>query len=89
MTPSPDHLEPLTSTPNEPQAAMIVSALKDRGIDAVAEGGLTAGFRAETVGEVRVMVWRQDLNRARQALDDFREAMSDIDWDNVDVGEGE
>ena len=89
MPPNPDHLEALTSTPNESQAAMIVSALKDRGIDAVAEGGLTAGFRAETVGEVRIMVWRQDMDRARQALEEYRDAMSDIDWDEVDVGEGE
>lgn len=89
MPPNRDHLEPLTSTPNEPQAAMIVLALKDCGIDAVAEGGLTAGFRTEAVGEVRIMVWRQDLDRARQALDEYRDAMSDIDWDEVDVGEAE
>jgi len=85
----PDRLEPLTSTPNEPQAAMIVSALKDRGVDAVAEGGLTAGFRAETVGEVRVMVWQEDLDRARLALDEYQAVMQDIDWDSVDVGEQE
>jgi putative signal transducing protein len=89
MTSDADHLEPLISTPNEPQAAMIVSALKDLGIDAVAEGGLTAGFRAETVGEVRVMVWREDLERARVALEEYKKEVRDIDWDEVDVGEGE
>ncbi len=84
-----DHLEPLTSTPSEGQAAMIVSVLKDSGIEAVAEGGLTAGFRAESVGEVRVMVWAEDLERARLALDEYKNAVRDIDWDEVDVGEGE
>jgi len=89
MPPNPDHLEALTSTPNESQAAMIVSALKQQGIEAVAEGGLTAGFRAEAVGEVRIMVWEKDMARAHQALDEYREAVRDIDWDEVDVGERE
>ena len=83
------HLEPLISTPDEPQAAMIVAALKDRGIDAVAQGGLTSGFRTETVGEVQVMVWREDLETARRALDDYRQSVSEIDWDSIDVGEKE
>jgi hypothetical protein len=89
MSDTTDHLEPLTSTPGESQAALIVAALKDQGIEAVAEGGLTAGFRAETFGEVKVMVWSQDMGRARQALADFRDAATDIDWDEVDVGEVE
>jgi Putative prokaryotic signal transducing protein len=87
MTHRPDRLEPLTSTPNEPQAAMIVSVLRERGIKAVAEGGLTAGFRAETIGEVRIMVWQEDLERARLALAEFQAQMQDFDWDGVDVGE--
>jgi len=89
MSHHPDRLEPLTSTPHEPQAAMIVSVLKERGIKAVAEGGLTSGFRAETVGEVRVMVWQEDLERARLALAQYQAEMKDFDWDGVDVGEPE
>lgn len=89
MTTDPDHLEALTSTPNESRAAMIVAALKDGGIDAVAEGGLTAGFRAETFGEVKVMVRSSDLEAARAALAEYKEVMSEIDWDQVDVGEVE
>lgn len=89
MRHDPDRLEPLISTPHEPQAAMIVNVLKDQGIDAVAEGGLTSGFRAETFGEVRVMVWQEDLERARLALADYQLAVRDLDWDNVDVGEQE
>ena len=84
-----DRLKPLASVPGESQAAMIVAALKDRGIDAVAEGGLTAGFRAETFGEVSVMVWEKDMERARLALEEYKNAARDIDWDEVDVGEAE
>jgi hypothetical protein len=87
MPHNPDRLEALTSTPDESRAALIVAALKDRGIDAVAEGGLTSAFRAETFGEVKVMVHARDLDRARAALDEYKRAVQDIDWDNVDVGE--
>ncbi len=89
MTSDSERLEALTSTPNESQAAMIVAALKDGGIEAVAEGGLTAGFRAETFGEVKVMVREKDLDAARAALAEFKDVMSDIDWDQVDVGDAE
>lgn len=89
MSNNPDQLKALSSTPDESRAAMIIAALKDRGIDAVAEGGLTSGFRAETFGEVKIMVRQEDLERAGLALAEFKEAMRDIDWDNVDVGEME
>lgn len=89
MLDEPDQLEELTSTLDEFQAAMIVAALKDNGIPAVAEGGLTSGFRAETPGLVHVMVRIVDLDRAKAALDDYYAANSDIDWDQVDVGEQE
>jgi len=89
MSHDTDHLESLTSTPHEPQAAMIISVLKGRGIQAVAEGGLTSGFRAETLGEVQIMVWKEDHERARLALAEYQSVMEDLDWDGVDVGEPE
>tara|TARA_R110002111_G_scaffold133330_1_gene199169 strand:- start:482 stop:751 length:270 start_codon:yes stop_codon:yes gene_type:complete len=89
MTSDPDHLEALTSTLNESRAAMIVAALKDGGIDAVAEGGLMANFRGECYSEVKVMVRSRDLEAARAALAEYKEVMSEIDWDQVDVGEAE
>ena len=45
-----------------------VAALEDAGISANAQGGLTAGFRAEAPGGVRVMVRRADVERAREVL---------------------
>ena len=81
------HLVPLISTPGEPQAAIIVNVLKEQGVKAVAEGGLTSGFRAETYGEVRVMVFENELDRARRLLKQYRDEVKDIDWDQVDLGE--
>lgn len=89
MSTDDDRLEALTSTLNESQAAMIVSVLQDSGIEAFAEGGLLANFRAETFSEVKVMVWEKDVGTARAVLADYKEVMSEIDWDRVDVGEKE
>lgn len=89
MPNNPDQIEALTSTPDESRAAMVIAALKDRGIDAVAEGGLASQFRTENFGEVKIMVRQNDLERAREALAEYKDAARDIDWDNVDVGEME
>ena len=42
-----DNVKVLTSVPSEIEAAAIVSVLSERGIEAKATGGLTAGFKAE------------------------------------------
>lgn len=87
MSHNPDHLETLIAVPNEIQAVMIVAALKEGGIDAVAEGGLTAGFRAEAPGLVNVMVRQADADRARVILAEYNQAIGAVDWDQVDLGE--
>jgi hypothetical protein len=89
MTDNPDQLVALTSTPDEPRAALVIAALADRGVEAVPEGGLACQFRTENFGEVKVMVRHEDLDRARESLAEYKAAMSDIDWDEVDVGEME
>lgn len=68
--PEPDYTpETLISVPNDLEAAMIVSNLAAHGVDATTFGEFTAGFRAEAPGEVKVLVRRSDLQRAREALD--------------------
>ncbi len=57
---------------SEAQAALIVAALEDAGINANAQGGLTAGFRAEAPGGVDVFVRRSDLERAREVLREIK-----------------
>ena len=64
--------ETLVSVPNEFEAAMIVSALAARDIDASTSGSFTAGFRAEAPGDVEVVVRQRDLERAKIALEELR-----------------
>ena len=89
MSEHAEHLEVLAQVSTEAEAALIVSALKSAGIDAVAQGGLTSAFRAEVPGEVRVVVRRADLEQAKRVLAEYRKSVSDIDWSEVDVGEPE
>jgi len=58
----------LTRVPSEIQAALLVAALQDRGINAHAEGALTSGFRAEAPGGVDILVRKVDLQKAEAAL---------------------
>jgi hypothetical protein len=67
-----NNLDVLISVPSEIEAAAIVSVLSERGIEATATGGLTAGFKAEAPGEVKVLVSAADAERAKLVLDEFR-----------------
>jgi len=89
MSDDPQNPVALTSVPNEIEAAGIVAALKEQGIEVVATGSFTAGFRAEAPGVVQVLVRQEDLARAQQLLDQIKENQDPIDWSNVDVGKPE
>jgi hypothetical protein len=54
----------------EVEAAVVVAALREAGIDAQMEGALTSALRAEAPGEVRILVRNCDLPRARQIIAD-------------------
>ena len=83
------HLEVLASFPHEVEASVIANVLEAEGIMTALTGVTTAMFRVEAPGLVSVMIRREDLDRARQILDAIRSSESDIDWENVDVGEPE
>jgi hypothetical protein len=85
----PAELIDLASVRSEFEAATMVEALRAQGIAAQHYGGGLAGFRAEAPGFVRVVVRRQDADRARLALRALQADSIDIDWDEVDVGEPE
>lgn len=89
MRADPVQLVDLASVPSEFEAATIVEALRAQGIAAHHYGGSLAGFRAEAPGMVRVVVRRQDSERARLALRAIQADSIDIDWDEVDVGQPE
>ncbi len=75
--------------PSEIEANLIVAALAEHGIEARAVGGLTAGFRTEAPGMVRVLVRAADEADAAAVIDAVREAATEIDWSQIDVGEME
>ena len=58
--------------PDEVSASILVAALTDAGIRAVATGGFTAGFRAEAPGMVRVKTLESDAQRARQIIAELK-----------------
>ena len=78
---------PLTSLPDDMLASAVVAALQNGGVEAVATGGFTAGFRAEAPGDVQIMVKQQDQERAQALLDAFQ--ADQVDWSKVDVGKPE
>ena len=88
MSEDSDRLVPLAACPSEVQAEVILTVLKDIGIQAVCEGAHTANFRAENFGDVKVMVWEHELDLAREALDKYKASVQSIDWDQVDLSGG-
>ena len=87
MTIDPNSPEVLVVVPNDIQAAAIVNALADRGIQATVTGSYTSGFRAEAPGWVSVVVRRMDLDLARQTLGELKPGTSDLAWSKIDVDE--
>jgi len=68
MADDPNQPVLLTTAPSEGRAAVLVAALDAHGIEAEMVGGLTAGFKAEAPGEVRILVPHAQLEKARAAL---------------------
>jgi hypothetical protein len=65
-------MESLLTVASEAEAALVVGALAERGIQAVAVGALTAQFKAEAPGAVRILVRHDDHDAAKLALAEIR-----------------
>lgn len=93
MTTDPHAPQVLASLYAETEAAMIVAALADHGVEASTTGGITAGFRAEAPGRVDIIVRQEQLEKAQQAYAqiqaDLSDSDSEVDWSKVDVGKPE
>lgn len=89
MQESDDAVVTLAFVPSEIEATLIADELKREGIQAEAAGFLTAGFRAEAPGRVKVLVHEKDLERAKELLDVYIASRDEIDWSQVDLGEAE
>lgn len=61
----------LTEVHTDMEAAMIVAALEEHGIEAHLTGEFTSGFKAEAPGNVNILVSETDLTRAQQVLREF------------------
>ncbi len=72
MPTDPDSPQVVASVANEIEAAAIVTALAAEGIEARAVGAHVSSWRAESPGEVTVVVRHADAARARQVLAEFR-----------------
>lgn len=82
-----EQLAVVATAANELEAGMIVAALERHGIRARASGVLTAGFRAEAPGRVRILVRESELERAEEVLDQVEGEGKQVDWSEVDVGD--
>ncbi|MEM1356000.1 MAG: DUF2007 domain-containing protein [Planctomycetota bacterium] len=89
MDENDDKVVTLVFLPTEIEATALAQELTRAGIEAQASGLLTAGFRAEAPGQVKVLVHERDLARAKELLDDYLASKQEIDWSQVDVGEPE
>ena len=65
-----DHEAPVVvaAVPNEIAAGIVVGALEVEGIKARMVGEFVSGFRAEAPGNVKIVVRREDAERAREVL---------------------
>lgn len=79
----------LVEVQDEFEAGAVITALKERGVEASSIGGFTAGFIAEAPGYVKIVVRKVDLEAAQAALEDVRLHHDEIDWAKVDVGRPE
>jgi hypothetical protein len=87
--PEPDKLVTLANLAGEIEATLLANELKNQGIRAEASGVMTAGFRAEAPGSVKVLIRAADHAEAKRVMDEYFESRKAIDWDQVDVGEPE
>ena len=78
----------LTRVPSETEAAIVIAALNDEGIQAESDE-YTSGLRAGAWNWVDIMVAQEDFAKAKEVLARVQDENDHIDWSKVDVGEKE
>lgn len=86
MNIDPESPRAVRTVPSELEAAAIVAALANQGIEALTTGGYTSGFRAEAPGWVKVVVKSRDLEQADRILVQLEANPEKVDWSKFDVG---
>lgn len=67
----------ITTRRDEMQAAVVVDRLQAEGINAVAVGTFTSGFQVEIASWVKIVVPRQQVERAKEMLENLDEEEED------------
>ncbi len=88
MSEQPKHTAKLTSAPTESEASILIAALQENGIQASSEE-YSSGLRAGAWNWVGVLVAEDDLEKAKEVLEQVKSENDHIDWSQVDVGEPE
>jgi hypothetical protein len=89
MQPEPEERTArLTSVPSETEAAIVIAALEENGVHAESDE-YTSGLRAGPWNWVEVLVAEEDLEKAKQVLEQVKRQNDHIDWSQVDVGQPE
>lgn len=78
----------LVSVMTEAEAALIVQELQAEGIESTVSGQITGSMRAEAPRPVDVLVHADDIAAAKVVLQRARDEAKNIDWSQVDVGDG-
>lgn len=93
MPERPDDLVPVITVASEFEAGVIVASLREQGVDAQQSPAGIQSILGSSAGSiispVQVLAPRKDMDLAKQTLERIREESVDIDWSEVDVGEGE
>jgi hypothetical protein len=77
MLATEESLTRLTTVPSEQEAAIIVAALNDEGIDACYMGETTANFRAGVPGQIHVYVSEAEFRHAKELLEATERSVDD------------
>ena len=83
-TPDPEAAVVVAEFDSELLAGFASGLLEEHGIESRAVGGLTAGFRAEAPGRVRLLVQARDAERARAILAEDASARAEDEGDGED-----
>lgn len=86
MNQDPQMFVELTTVRSPLEVEALVAALRERGIEAIGFN-YAASIMQSTAVPQTISVHREDLERAKAALEEIRADSREIDWDTLDVGE--
>jgi hypothetical protein len=91
MTTDPESPHVVASSLNEQEAAAVMEYLNSLGIKSQSLGANLTGVWGYGIPRhvIDVVVPTADAERAAAALAGFRQQQSDINWDEIDVGDPE